>query len=118
VVKLQSPEPSAVTVPIDTPPSYIVMVALASAVPVNVGVLSFVRLSVEDEPLSDAALKSGAEGAVGAVASMVILKPVEAEETLPAPSVALAVRVWVPALKVLLVMPNCRCHRRSPCLVP
>jgi hypothetical protein len=92
---LQLPEPSAVVVPSTVVPSvsYSVTVALASAVPVNVGVVSLVRLSVEEAPLSDAALKSGAEGVVGAIASIVTDKALDTEELLPAPSVALAVRV-------------------------
>ncbi len=43
--------------------------ALASAVPVKVGVVSDVMLSVDDEPVSDDAARSGVEGADGAVAS-------------------------------------------------
>ena len=43
----------------------------ASAVPVKVGVVSLVVLSVFDEPLSVPAVMSGALGALGAVVSMV-----------------------------------------------
>jgi hypothetical protein len=39
---------------------------LASAVPVKVGLVTLVVLSVPDEPLSDAAARSGALGATGA----------------------------------------------------
>jgi hypothetical protein len=89
------PEPSAVVVPSTVVPSvsYKVTAEPASAVPVSVGVVSLVRLSVEEVPLSDAALKSGAEGVVGAIASIVTDKALDTEELLPAPSVALAVRV-------------------------
>ena len=42
---------------------------LASAVPVNVGVLSVVLLSVEELPLSVPVLRSGVAGAEGGVES-------------------------------------------------
>jgi hypothetical protein len=46
-------------------------------------------LSVFDEPLSVAAVRSGAvTGVTGAVASIVMLNPGEAAETLPAGSVS------------------------------
>ena len=46
----------------------------ASAVPVKVGVVTLVMLSVLDKPLSDAVSRSGADGAAGAVVSMVTAK--------------------------------------------
>src|SRR5437867_3621531 len=57
--------------PLPTPvaPSKIVTVLAASAVPVNVGVVILVLLSVLDDPVSLAAVKSGVEGAAGAVVS-------------------------------------------------
>ena len=67
--------------------------ALASAVPVSVSVLSLVMrspttpLSVENEAMV---------GATGATVSMVTLKAAEAAPVLPATSVAVAVRLWVP----------------------
>ena len=64
---------------------------LASAVPVNVGVLSDVMLSVEELPLSVAALRSGVAGAEGAALSILMDSAEEADEILPAASVALAV---------------------------
>ena len=79
-------------------------VLLASAVPVNVGVLTLVRLSVLEVPLSLAASRSGVDGAAGAVVSIVMLKAPEAAETFPAASVAVAVMLWVPAVRVLVAM--------------
>ena len=61
------------------------------AVPVTVGVVTLVRLSVLDEPVSLAAARSGVEGAAGAVASMVTLRDEEATLWLPAASVAATV---------------------------
>ena len=66
----QFPEPSADALP--TEPStelVIATVLLASAVPVKVGVLSLVSLSVLELPVSVAALISGVEGALGGVES-------------------------------------------------
>ena len=80
MVKLQLPEPFAIVVPIDTPPSYTVTVAFASAVPLKVGVVLLVRLSLDEVPLSDALSKSGVDGAEGAEASIVTVKPLEATE--------------------------------------
>jgi hypothetical protein len=45
------------------------MVLLASALPVNVGVVNFVMLSVLDDPVSLAVLRSGALGCAGGVVS-------------------------------------------------
>src|SRR5207253_3018160 len=72
-VMLQSPVPSALPLPTTVVPSvsYSVMVLPASAVPVKVGVATLVRLSVLDEPESEAAARSGAKGAPGAVVSRV-----------------------------------------------
>src|SRR5207237_2867542 len=67
-----------------------------SAVPVKVGVVLLVMLSVFEEPVSLAAARSGAVGAVGAAVSMVTERPPEAALVLPAASVALAVIVWLP----------------------
>ena len=86
------PLPSAVVVP-TTPSTELVRVTVlfASAVPVNVGVMSLVMLSLSETPLSDAAARSGVEGALGAVLSMVIDRATEAVEVLPDASVAVAV---------------------------
>ena len=72
---------SAVAVPKEEEPLKRVTVELASAVPVIVGVESLVK---EEDVDKDA-------GASGAVASTVIDKAEEAEEVLPAESVAFAV---------------------------
>ena len=48
-----------------------VTVLPASAVPVKVGVVMLVMLSVLDTPLSDAAARSGVDGAAGAMVSKV-----------------------------------------------
>src|SRR6202008_379171 len=88
LVTLQLPEPSAVAVPTCVAPSNSFTVDPTSAVPVNVGVVTLVRLSVLDDPESEAVVRSGAEGAVGAAVSMVTDSPPEAELVLPAASVA------------------------------
>ena len=65
---------------------------LLPTVPLNVGVVKLVMLSVLELPLSLAAVISGVEGAgVGGVVSMVMLRALEAAETFPATSVAFAV---------------------------
>ena len=86
------PLPSAVAVPKEVvPPRKTSTVLPASAVPVNVGVVLLVMLSVVELPLSVAAVKSGVDVALGAAVSMVMLKAPEAEPVFPAASVALAV---------------------------
>ncbi len=66
-------------------------VLLAAAVPVSVGVVSLVMLSVEETPLSLPTTRSGVEGAAGAVASIsTLMLPLEML-WLPAASVAVAV---------------------------
>ncbi len=71
---------SAVSVPKEEEPLKRVTVEFASAVPVIVGVESLVEEDVDKDV-----------GASGAVASIVIDKAEEAEEVLPAESVAVAV---------------------------
>ncbi len=84
----QTPEPTAVA------PSYIVTVSPLVQLPVNVGVVSLVLLSVEDDPVSDAAIRSGADvGALGEVVSIVIERLPEAADVLPAGSVCFAFMV-------------------------
>ncbi len=78
-------------VPSLTPSMKTSTVALAWAVPVNVGVVSLVRLSVLEVPVSLPAARSGVAGAAGAVVSMVTFSAAEAEEALPAASMVLAV---------------------------
>ena len=97
--------PSAVAVP--TVPSIeedSVTVLPASAVPETVGVVSLVRLSSSAVPESLAADRSGALGASGAVVSTVTASAAEATPVLPAVSVAVAVRLWVPSPSVSVVM--------------
>lgn len=94
----------AVPLPTAVVPSKIVTVLPASAVPVNVGVVTLVSLSVFDVPESLAAARSGVEGAAGAVVSIVILNAPEVAETFPAASVAVAVTLCVPAVRVLVAM--------------
>ena len=75
-------------------------VALASALPVSVRVLSLVMpspavpLSVEYEAIA---------GATGALVSMVTLSAVDAALVLPATSVAVAVRLWAPLVSAAVV---------------
>ena len=51
--------------------SSLILVVLLSLVPVNVGVVSFVISSVLEEPESDAASRSGVDGAATAYARFV-----------------------------------------------
>jgi hypothetical protein len=104
-VIVQLPDPSAVVLPISVEPARNnCTVAPASAVPLNVGVVLFVMLSVLDVPESLAAVRSGVPGAAGAVVSIVIDKPEEATEVFPATSVAVAVMECAPEDSVLVVM--------------
>jgi len=89
---LQLPDPSAVAVPtIPSTEDIRVTVLFASAVPVKVGVLSFVMLSVFEIPVSVPSVMSGVEGAVGDDVSMVMAKAEDTVLVLPATSVAVAV---------------------------
>ncbi len=62
----------------------------------NVGVLSLVMSSVEDDPESDAARRSGVNDC-GPVASIVICRALDTREVFPAGSVRLAVTFQVPS---------------------
>ena len=89
---LQLPRPFAVAVPIIPLTEDIrVIVLFASAVPVKVGVVSLVLLSVLELPVSVPAVILGAEGAGGTVASMVMARDEDATPVFPAASAALAV---------------------------
>ena len=69
-VKLQSPAPSAVVVPrLPSTSEKTSTVLLASAVPLSVGVVSFVMSSLAEIPVSDPAVRSGAPGLAGAPVS-------------------------------------------------
>ena len=65
-VKLQLPSSLVVVEPNDEPSAKSSTELLASAVPVKLGVESLVRLSEEELPLSEAAVRFGVEGAAGA----------------------------------------------------
>ena len=72
-MNVQSPLASAVVVPRDTPSAKTSTVLLASAVPLKLGVVSLVELSVSELPESDAAIRSGVEGMLGAWTSILAL---------------------------------------------
>jgi hypothetical protein len=90
-VIVQFPSPSATADPTCVAPSNNFTVLPASAVPLKVGVVLLVMLSLLDEPLSLAAVRSGVDVAEGAVVSIVIDKPADATDVFPAASVAVAV---------------------------
>ena len=73
-VKDQSPLPSAVVVPKELDPANSSTVLPASAVPVKVGVVSPVILSVLELPVSEEGARSGVDGASGAVVSTLIVR--------------------------------------------
>ena len=92
VVTLHDPSVSdATAVPTLVAPLKIVIVLPCSAVPVKVGVLLLVMLSVLDTPVSDAAVISGTDGAGGTAVSMVTAKAADGALRLPDLSVAVAV---------------------------
>ena len=66
--------------------------------------MTLVRLSVLEEPLSLAASRSGVDGAAGAVVSIAIVSAVDGALSLPAASVAVAVTLWVPAVRAIVVV--------------
>src|SRR3954454_3937053 len=61
-------------------------------------------LSVLDVPVSDAAVRSGADGAAGATVSTVTSKPADAPLTMPLLFFAVAVMVWTPFASVVEVI--------------
>src|ERR1700682_41151 len=81
--------PLATALPSTVAPSvsYSVTVEPDSAVPVKVGVVTSVRLSIDDVPLSELAERSGVDGALGASVSKCRLGVVPALPSLPAASV-------------------------------
>ena len=99
-VKLQLPSSPAVAVPRDVSPSNTSTLLPASAVPLRVGVLSFVILSLLLTPLSLSSIKS-IVGFSGAVVSIVTVRDSELSLLFPARSVALAVSVCSPSLRAL-----------------
>src|SRR5207253_2213679 len=104
VVMLQLPLPSTVPLPTWLAPSNSVTVLFASAVPGSEEGRVVVRLSVLDEPESEAVARSGVDGAAGAAVSMVTERLPEAVPVLPAASIALAVIVWLPEASVEVAM--------------
>ena len=92
-MKLQFPLLSAVVDPKELLPAKSSTMLLASAVPVKVGVVSLVLLSVFELPVSELESRSGVDGAAGAAASMLIVNSAEASDTFPVASVAFAVMV-------------------------
>ena len=92
-MKLQFPLLSAVVDPKELLPAKSSTVLLASAVPVKVGVVSLVLLSVFELPVSEPLSRSGVDGAAGAAASMLIVNSAEASDSFPVASVAFAVMV-------------------------
>src|SRR5205814_2229002 len=104
MVLVQLPLPSAVAVPRRVLPVKSLTVLSASAVPLKVGVVLLVRLSVLELPVSLAAVRSGVVGALGAPVSMVPPRALEALLLFPATSAAVAVMLCRPPLKLLLVL--------------
>lgn len=98
----QLPALSAATVPMSVTPSKSLTVANASDVPVNVGVVSDVMLSVEDEPESLAVVRSSAPGAAGAAVSTVIVSALDDDDVFE-PTVAVTVMAWAPMLRAGVV---------------
>jgi hypothetical protein len=86
----------AVVLPIGVEPANRVTVLPASAAPVKVGVVVVVMLSLLEDPVSDDAVMSGAEGAAGAVVSIVIESAADAGLAVPDESVAVALMLCVP----------------------
>src|SRR4051794_23270058 len=96
--------PVATAVPISVAPSNSVTAVPASAVPVKVGVVTLVILSLPELPLSDAVARSGVEGAAGAAVSMVTASVPEAALVLPGASVGGAVMLCDPFVRVELAI--------------
>src|SRR4029077_18418351 len=100
VVTLQAPALLSLTLPSRLAPLKTLTVALASAVPVSVRVLSLVMpspatlLSVEYDAMV---------GLAGATVSMVTLRADDAALVLPATSVAVALRLWAPLARAPVV---------------
>jgi hypothetical protein len=85
------------------PPLVAEMVMVSPLVPpaaLKVGVLSPVKLSEFDEPVSDVVNKSRPVGADGAVPSIVMGNAVDGAEVLPAGSVNVAEMFHVPSVSV------------------
>src|SRR6184192_3976391 len=88
--------------PTRTVSAKILTVLPASAVPVNIGVVTAVILSVLDVPVSLAASRSGTDGVAGAVVSTVTDNADDDADVFPARSVMRAVIECAPLLSALL----------------
>ncbi len=103
-VKVQLPEASAVVVPSSVVPSKTLMVLLASAVPVSVGVASLVLPPAVMAPITGATLSVMVlmTGVAGAAVSTVSANAELVALTLPVASVAVAVRLWLPSASAMI----------------
>src|SRR5436190_1492069 len=100
MVFVQFPLPLATVVPSEVGPARnSSTVLLASAVPLNVGVVTLVMLSVLEVPVSVAAVRSGVEGAAGGVLSTVnvVLGPAPSA-LFPAVSAAVSASIEMPSV--------------------
>src|SRR5437016_2307722 len=94
---LYAPAPFAVAVPTALAPAKRLTVALASVVPVKVGVVTFVMPSVLLAPLSLAADRVGAAGVMGGTVSIVTERLGDAALAFPATSTAFTTTRWTPS---------------------
>ncbi|TYZ38964.1 hypothetical protein C2U35_26785, partial [Ralstonia solanacearum] len=101
---VQLPEASAVVVPSSVVPSRMLTVLLASAVPVSVGVASLVLPPEVSTPVTAAtsSVTLATTGVAGAAVSTVSVNAEVAVLTLPAASVAVAVRLWLPSARAVV----------------
>src|SRR6202051_3600198 len=102
VVTDQLPFAPTVAEPTCVAPSNRVIVSPTTPVPVITGLVTLVMLS-PGVPLSLAGDRVRPDGADGMMVSMVSARAAEAADTLPATSVSVAVRLLVPADRVLVV---------------
>ncbi|TYZ39116.1 hypothetical protein C2U33_25580, partial [Ralstonia solanacearum] len=95
---------SAVVVPSSVVPSRMLTVLLASAVPVSVGVASLVLPPEVSTPVTGAtsSVTLATTGVAGAAVSTVSVNAEVAVLTLPAASVAVAVRLWLPSARAVV----------------
>ena len=95
--------PVVVTVPTCVPPTHRVTMARDSLAPVNVGVVSLVIWSLEEDPVSLAAVSAGSDGATGATVSIVTVSVKDADERFPAASATRTVIACTPSANALEV---------------
>ncbi|NKF67621.1 hypothetical protein GO296_04903 [Ralstonia solanacearum] len=91
-------------VPSSVVPSRMLTVLLASAVPVSVGVASLVLPPEVSTPVTGAtsSVTLATTGVAGAAVSTVSVNAEVAVLTLPAASVAVAVRLWLPSARAVV----------------